>query len=105
MQHQDLMHWQPKRNVNPLHEDWAIEDDEYDGLHRPEADVYNPEKVSPPLEIFVKIIRSEQEATGTSMEYVSMLIVFLEGCRVWQPTLRQTGKTGSSYLRCTEVGT
>ena len=31
----------------------------------------------------------------------------VEGCRVWQPTLdlRWTGETGSSYLRCMEVGT
>ena len=31
----------------------------------------------------------------------------VEGCLVWQPTLdlRWTGKTGSSYLHCTEVGT
>ena len=30
----------------------------------------------------------------------------VEGCLVWQPTLdlRWTGKTGSSYLHCMEVG-
>jgi hypothetical protein len=29
----------------------------------------------------------------------------MEGCRVGQPTLRWTGRTGLSYLHCTEVGT
>jgi hypothetical protein len=30
---------------------------------------------------------------------------FMEGCRIGQPTLRWTGRTGLSYLHCTEVGT